>query len=316
MQSVLTLKGVTWNVFNENKQIQAAFTAAVSDMLPSIEANDVFGVRAIQNKNRRRLSSSNPRRLEESFIVRYNVKTKSREIVDQVQAKMDESTFNDEFVQMLKKEINEESLPAPFDVVSASSTVVNQETNTKTAVDTTIKQENDSSDNNDASVAAAGNNNNDDGEKSQKSRGFDFKAAAGAAGVILVFCAAVWFMVVRPKQQKVREAKRKTIEMECMKANFAQIQKQAKMGSFRWQDANPAFDRESKLSAAVAVTATEPAQAHPAHVGGHIEGKVFDTTQPTLRFHRHLTENGEDYYENNASGEVLWELPDGATVIE
>ena len=124
MQSVLTLKGVTWNVFNENKQIQAAFTAAVSDMLPSIEANDVFGVRAIQNKNRRRLSSSNPRRLEESFIVRYNVKTKSREIVDQVQAKMDESTFNDEFVQMLKKEINEESLPAPFDVVSASSTVV------------------------------------------------------------------------------------------------------------------------------------------------------------------------------------------------
>jgi hypothetical protein len=49
---------------------------------------------------------------------------------------------------------------------------------------------------------------------------------------------------------------------------------------------------------------------------GHIEGKVFDTTQPTLRFHRHLTENGEDYYENNASGETLWELPDGATVIE
>ena len=124
MQSVLTLKGVTWNVFNENKQIQAAFIAAVSKMLPSIEANDVFGVRAIQNNNRRRLSSSNQRRLEESFIVKYNVKAESLEIVGQVQAKMDESTINDEFVQLLKTQMNEELSLASFNVVSASSVVV------------------------------------------------------------------------------------------------------------------------------------------------------------------------------------------------
>jgi hypothetical protein len=142
---------------------------------------------------------------------------------------------------------------------------VNRETSTKTAVDASIKQENDSSDNSDASVAAAGNNNNDEGEKSQTSRGFNFAAAAGAGGVIVVFCAAVWFLVVRPKQQKVREAKRKTLEMECMNSNFAQIQKLAQAGSFLWQDANPAFDRESKLSAAVAATAADPAHMMDTH---------------------------------------------------
>ena len=114
-------------------------------------------------------------------------------------------------------------------------------------------------------MAAAGNNNNDDGEKSQTSRGFNFAAAAGAGGVIVVFCAAVWFLVVRPKQQKVREAKRKTLEMECMNSNFAQIQKLAQAGSFLWQDANPAFDRESKLSAAVAATAADPAHMMDTH---------------------------------------------------
>ena len=110
----------------------------------------------------------------------------------------------------------------------------------KDTVDSQIRQENEMN-----SEAAAVEPKSTKDSKKEESGGFDFSAAAWSGGVVLVGCAIVWYLIVKPKQEKARELKRKTIEMECMRTNFSNLQKSS--GSFHWESVNPAFDEETKL---------------------------------------------------------------------
>jgi hypothetical protein len=274
MQSLLKLKSVTATIFNENRKLKHAFKVAVAAMLGSgIEATDVFNVTAVRNRRRLSSSSQSRRLVKASLLVTYSVKTKSEEVASQAQQKMltDSSVSRKTFVQVLESEMEKENLS--FKVLSPPSSVVNAvNSENRDAIDSEIKQENDDDNVADSDASGASAATNDSDKKSKKSGGFDWSAAAGASSVILVCCAAVWVLVVRPKQQKIRDAKRKTIEMmDCMQKRhaYAEIQKRVQMGEFDWEEANPVYDGVSKASVeavtiAVSVAATDNVSiAHP-----------------------------------------------------